>query len=139
MGYRSPTYFCKRCKTEKLWYKFPWGIGAQFQFDEKNAICIDCNKKGFNTDDIAKKYLLQNRIERLANLAMKNNMSALRDHLFETLEKVKDNQIAHDKVKSICEIAQTIINSAKVEVEYIKAIGGKNGSGFMQLGNGTES
>ncbi len=54
----------------------------------------------------------------------KNKMSDLRNHLFETLEALKDSEAPMDlgRAKAISEVAQTIINSAKVEVEFLKAI-----------------
>lgn len=56
---------------------------------------------------------------------MKNKMSDLRNHLFETLEALKDDEkpMDLDRAKRISEIAQTIINSAKVEVEFMEATG----------------
>ncbi len=56
---------------------------------------------------------------------MKNRMSDLRNHLFETLELLKDKDTPLDlaRAQAISEVAQTIINSAKVEVEVMKALG----------------
>ena len=56
---------------------------------------------------------------------MKNTMSDLRNHLFETLEGLKDKEqpLELERAKAVCEVAQTIINSAKVEVDAAKAIG----------------
>jgi len=55
----------------------------------------------------------------------KNRMSDLRDHLFETLEllKEKDESMDLDRAKAIVGVAQAIINSATVEVKYLNAIG----------------
>lgn len=61
---------------------------------------------------------------------MSNNIETLRGHLFDALQGLKDGKIDIDKAKAMSEIAQTIINSAKVEVEYAKATGAK-GSGFL--------
>jgi hypothetical protein len=49
----------------------------------------------------------------------------LREHLFATLESLRDKQQPMDleRAKAISEVAQTVINSAKAEVEYAKAIG----------------
>lgn len=63
-------------------------------------------------------------------------MSDLRDHLFEALEMVKSDDMTIEKARGICDIAQTIINTAKVEVDFIRAMGGVKGSEFMQLENG---
>jgi hypothetical protein len=54
----------------------------------------------------------------------KNKITDLRDHLFETLEALKDpdNPMALDRARVISEVAQTIINTAKVEVDLVKAV-----------------
>jgi len=66
----------------------------------------------------------------------KNNILDLRDHLFETLEalKDKDSPLALDRAKAICQVAQTIINSAKVEVDYLETAGELLGQTFPDLG-----
>lgn len=64
----------------------------------------------------------------------KNRMSDLRDHLFETLEQLKDPEAPMDlaRAKAISEVAQTIIDSAKVEVQFMKVIDGStSGSEFF--------
>lgn len=60
-----------------------------------------------------------------------NDITELRGHLFETLRGLKDKTIDIDRAKAIADTAQTIINSSKVEVEYIKATGKASGSGFI--------
>lgn len=62
---------------------------------------------------------------------MKNKIEDLRDHLFETIEGLKDKSMDLDRAHAIVEVAQTIVNSAKVEVEHVKATGQITGSGFM--------
>lgn len=63
---------------------------------------------------------------------MKNKIEDLRNHLFATLEALQDKEkpMELDRAKTIAEVAQTIINSAKVEVEFLEVTGGK-GSGFI--------
>lgn len=63
---------------------------------------------------------------------MSNTIADLRDHLFATLAGLrnKDNPMEVDRARAISEVAQTIINSAKVEVEHMRVAGGK-GSGFL--------
>lgn len=63
-----------------------------------------------------------------------NNIQELRNILFESMRALKKGASAEDiaiaKAKS--ELAQTIINSAKIEVDYIRASGGKStGTGFI--------
>ncbi len=59
----------------------------------------------------------------------------LRKQLFEALArldaKAGPEEIA--RAKATAELAQTIINSAKVEVDFLKVTGGKVGSGFIPL------
>lgn len=56
----------------------------------------------------------------------------LRAELFATLRGLTDktNPMEIERAKAVSDIAQTIINSAKVEVEHMKVAGGK-GSGFI--------
>lgn len=63
---------------------------------------------------------------------MKNKISDLRNHLFETLEALKDKDSPMDleRARTISDVAQTIINSAKVEVDFMKQTGAI-GSGFI--------
>lgn len=61
-----------------------------------------------------------------------STITELRTCLFETLRGLQDtaSPMDIDRARAINETAQTIINSAKVEVEHIK-ITGKNGTGFI--------
>ena len=63
---------------------------------------------------------------------MKNKIEDLRNHLFETLEALKDpdKPMDLDRAKAIAGVAQVMVNSAKVENEFIK-ITGTSGSGFI--------
>lgn len=53
---------------------------------------------------------------------MKNTISDLRNHLFATLEELMDKDVPVDKerTKLLCSVSQNIINSAKVEVDYMR-------------------
>lgn len=61
-----------------------------------------------------------------------NDITTVRTALFDTLRglSAKDNPMDIDRAKAINEVAQTIINSAKVEIDALKVIGG-TGSGFI--------
>ena len=63
-----------------------------------------------------------------------NDITELRGILFDALRGLNDKAkpLDLDRARATAEIAQTIINSARVEVEFIKAAGGK-GSGFIPL------
>ena len=65
----------------------------------------------------------------------KNRMSDLRDHLFETIEALKDTEkpMDIDRAKAICHVAQKLIDSAKVEVDLVKAIGAERSGEFFEV------
>jgi hypothetical protein len=52
-----------------------------------------------------------------------NTLEDLRVHLFETIDALRNKGMPIDRAKAISEVAQTVINSAKVEVDFIKATG----------------
>lgn len=64
---------------------------------------------------------------------MKNKIDDLRNHLFATLEALRDDEKPMElaRAKAIADVAQTIINSAKVEVDFINATGTKRTTGFL--------
>lgn len=67
-----------------------------------------------------------------------NDVTELRAVLFETMRGLKDGNVDVERAKAINDTAQTIINSAKVEVDYVKASGGQSAflSDKPQLPNG---
>lgn len=64
---------------------------------------------------------------------MKNKMPDLRNHLFATLEALqdKDNPMDIPRAKAVAEVAGKLIESAKVEVDFLRVTGAKQGSGFI--------
>ena len=63
---------------------------------------------------------------------MSHSIADLRKHLFDTIAALKDSEKPMDleRAKTIADVAQTIINSAKVEVDFMRLRGDK-GSGFV--------
>ena len=66
---------------------------------------------------------------------MKNKITDLRNHLFETIEALKDAEKPMDieRAKAIADVAQVIVNSAKVEVDFLKMMDANTGTGFIEL------
>lgn len=66
---------------------------------------------------------------------MGNHIDDLRSELFATIKALRDPDAPMDiaRAKAVSDVAQTIINSAKVEVEMINAVGAKHmaPSGFL--------
>ena len=61
------------------------------------------------------------------------NITDLRSALFETLNGIKSGAIDLDKARAINEVSKTIIDTAKVEVDYLKVNNG-GVSPFIEAG-----
>lgn len=63
---------------------------------------------------------------------MKNKIEDLRDHLFATLEALRDpdKPMEIERARAIADVAQVVVNSAKVEVDHMK-LSNSSGSGFI--------
>jgi len=66
---------------------------------------------------------------------MNNKMTDLRNHLFATLEALQDEDKPMDieRAKAIAEVGKVLVDSAKVEVMFIKAMDGDaKSTGFIE-------
>lgn len=54
----------------------------------------------------------------------------LRTVLFDTLAGLKDGSVDLERAKAVSDLSQTIINTGKLEVEYMRQTG-KTGTGFV--------
>ncbi len=66
---------------------------------------------------------------------MTRNINDLREILFDTLQGVKNGSVNVDSARAISDLSQNIINTAKVEIDYLKA-GGNVTSEFIEIKNG---
>lgn len=64
---------------------------------------------------------------------MKNKIDDLRNHLFEALEALKDKDEPMDlaRAKAIADVARVIVESAKVEVDFLKVTGALKSTDFL--------
>lgn len=64
---------------------------------------------------------------------MSNDINELRGVLFDTLRDLRNKETSVDieRVGAINDIAQTIIQSAKVEVDHMRVTGTTSSSGFL--------
>jgi GMP synthase-like glutamine amidotransferase len=67
----------------------------------------------------------------------RNRIDDLRNHLFETLEalKDKDEPMDLDRAKAVAEVAKVLIETAKVEVDFMRVTNSTNGTGFLPDAN----
>lgn len=66
----------------------------------------------------------------------KNKIDDLRNHLFETLEALKDDDKPMDleRARAIADVAKVIVESAKVEVSFLKVTGATRSTDFLPDG-----
>lgn len=69
---------------------------------------------------------------------MSKSIEDLREALFATLQGVKDGSIDIDKARTVNELGKTLCDTARVEVEYIKAAGGGESS-FLSTAIGADN
>lgn len=62
----------------------------------------------------------------------KNKIQDLRNHLFETIEMLKDKDIDVNTALAIAKVSESIINTAKVEIQYMKTIESDDRSLFLE-------
>lgn len=66
---------------------------------------------------------------------MNNKMTDLRNHLFATLEALQDQEKPMDieRAKAIAEVGKVLVDSAKVEVMFLKTMDGDaKSTGFIE-------
>jgi hypothetical protein len=68
-----------------------------------------------------------------------NNISTVRKHLLDTLADLRnrENPMEVERARAVADVARVLVDSAKVEVDFIKA-SGATGSDFIQPGDGDE-
>ena len=68
---------------------------------------------------------------------MSKSINDLREVLFATLQGVRDGSVDLDKARAINELGKTITDTAKVEVDYLRATGGGE-SAFIDTSIGAD-
>lgn len=72
---------------------------------------------------------------------MKNKIDDLRNHLFATLESLRDEEKPMDleRARAVATVAKVIVDSAKVEVDFVKATGAVRSTNFLPIDTDAES
>ena len=60
----------------------------------------------------------------------RNKITDLRNHLFEVIEKLQEGDIDLDHAKAIAEVGAVLVETAKVEVQFLRTVKGGMLSGF---------
>lgn len=69
---------------------------------------------------------------------MSKDITALREQLFATLAGVKDGSIDLERARAVNEIGKTLVETARVEVDYLRATGGGE-SAFLDTAIGADN
>ena len=126
-------------KTCYIQFTYGFGTSEQTKREEFPATDLEMWLKRFQPKkDLTDKFVLpQQKTESVAILEkpkpviiMEESKStrtvhSLREHLFDAMTAVKSKEITAEQGRAMAQIAQTIINSAKIELEYKKAISEK--------------
>lgn len=68
-----------------------------------------------------------------------SDITKLREHLFKAMEGLTNGSISEEKARTMADVAQTIINTAKVEVDFLRVTGANHGTGFMPIADAAAS
>lgn len=52
---------------------------------------------------------------------MSKTIEDLREHLFATIQGVRDGSVSIEQAKTVSELSQVVVNTAKVEVDFVRA------------------
>jgi len=61
----------------------------------------------------------------------KHTIDDLRAHLFATLEGLHSGNMDIERARAVADIAQVVVNSARVEVDHVRATQAAGGSAFF--------
>jgi len=126
--------------SNSCYIQFTYGFGAseQTKREEFPAADLDIWIKRFQPKkDLTDNFALPHQKTETASIAEKpkptimeeskstRTVHSLREHLFDAMISVKSKEITAEQGRAMAQIAQTIINSAKIELEYKKAISEK--------------
>ena len=66
---------------------------------------------------------------------MKNKIDDLRNHLFATLEGLRDEENPMDlaRAREVANVARAVIETAKVEVAFLKVTGARRSTDFLPI------
>lgn len=116
-------------KIIKIEYSFGFGPGEQFiklEFKEEllNEKLKLFTPKKVNEGELKLKFILPEKSKNLLEMSEKttNNIKSLQTSLFNAIKKLEDKSISCEEAKAIAGLGQTIINTAKLEIEYQKLL-----------------
>jgi len=124
------TNFVHYSGTEQIKFEIQYGYPLPI---ENKVILIDENKldeflNNYTTEskDLIKNKVMKNELQTSQNSEIQkqtnDNFQELRSTLFDVMKELKAGTMKPDQAKAISDTAQTIINSVKVEVDFMKNV-----------------
>lgn len=101
------------------WKKNFMNINSEISKKQVEEIII----KEPNKNEAMENVVVENVVNEIEK---KDNFDSMRNLLFESMRMVKEGTLDVEKAKSISQMAQTIINSVKVELDFIKMTDSKD-------------
>jgi hypothetical protein len=101
--------------------------GLEVHRKEVNKKVVINNNKTILSDKMIQEEIKKEEImvekEVVKEVEKKDDFDSMRRLLFESMRMVKQGELDVEKAKSISSMAQTIINSVKVEIDFLKLTG----------------
>lgn len=126
----APKKKCGKC-MKALW------PGDYFKQSSKLFYCKKCHEQTRRVERMMVTIRLEYRINRIIKILNKmptHSIEHLRGALFQTIDGLKDGSITTDVAVQIVDVAKAIIDSARVENEFMQ-LTGSQGSGFIPVEN----
>jgi hypothetical protein len=135
-SYGKSSYISEYCYyegTEQISIYIKTGYGASETTTHKVISEHDLQEWINNFKNEKEEIIVSNITEIKENIMSENleskedekidNFNSMREIIFESIKMVKDGSLDLDKAKTISMLSQTIINSVKVEVDFLKLTG----------------
>ena len=130
---------CRECEKQPLTYcgfcGLPIHEGRFYKISDRLHECMDCHEQ--TQSIIRKNTVLRIRKQIISLTRNTTNMSEhligdLRSKLFDTMDGLEAGTISVETAAQITDVARAIIDSAKVENEFVR-LTGTVGSGFIPV------
>jgi hypothetical protein len=111
--------------SQECYIQFTYGFGPSEQTKRMEFPYVELEEyldRFEDKKDLTGNFKLSKQIEEVEIMSeQKNNMASLRDYLFGAIEAVKQNKMTTEQARSTAQLAQTVINSVKLELDYKKS------------------
>ena len=130
---------CRQCERYKLTYcgfcGLPVREGKFYRISDRLNECMDCHEQTLaliRKNELIRAQWKLNQVIKQTNRMSEHLIGNLRERLFRTMDGLEAGTITVETAAQITDVARAIIESARVENEFVK-LTGTNGSGFIPV------